>query len=281
MEPLYAYIATINIGTLNDKEEEVVQLIQDKKIKLIGLAETRTKGKGRKTLHNNYEIVYSGEQNSTRNGVAIVMEPSFAKHIEKIDYVSGRIVAVTLNINGHRTSFIQAYAPQQGRSIQEKLDFYEDLERTFDRTPADSDKIIMGDLNGHVGNTEIEDVVGHFGIGEKNMEGELIIDFCRRNNLTVMNTFFKHQESHIYTWYRYNYQTNTHDQKSQIDFILSNNEKIIADVKAFPGLSLDADHRLLRGKLKLHQPPTETKTKQGAIYLMLSKGQVSTRLQLY
>ena len=69
-----------------------------------------------------------------------------------------------------------------------------------------------------------------------------------------MNTFFKHQASHVYTWYRYNNQLGDYDQKTQIDFILSTKKSIIKDVKAIPSESLDSDHRLLMGKLKIHLP---------------------------
>ena len=62
MDTQYSYIATINIGTIKEKEEEIIQFMKDKNIKIIGLAETRLKGTGRKTLHENYELIYSGSR---------------------------------------------------------------------------------------------------------------------------------------------------------------------------------------------------------------------------
>ncbi|KAI8511727.1 hypothetical protein Bbelb_108270 [Branchiostoma belcheri] len=75
-----------------------------------------------------------------------------------------------------------------------------------------------------------------------------------------MNTYFTHQESHQYTWYRYNSRLGCYDQKSQIDFILTNKKTIIKDVKAIPSVSLDSDHRLVKGKVKIHLPKLEKKT---------------------
>ena len=72
-----------------------------------------------------------------------------------------------------------------------------------------------------------------------------------------MNTFFKHQESHQFTWYRYNSRIGQYDQKTQIDFILSTRKSIIKDVKAIPSVSLDSDHRLVKGKMKIHLPEKE------------------------
>ena len=51
----------------------------------------------------------------------------------------------------------------------------------------------MSDLNGHVGSDKVENIVGDFGLGTRNAEGDALIDFCMRNNLSIMNTFFKHQ----------------------------------------------------------------------------------------
>ncbi|KAI8494484.1 hypothetical protein Bbelb_277100 [Branchiostoma belcheri] len=88
-----------------------------------------------------------------------------------------------------RKSAVQAYAPQQGRPArEEKMNFLEQLEDTFDRLPNESDIIVMGDLNCHVGSVAVRGVIGKFGVGERNEEGEMLIDFCLRNNLAVMNT---------------------------------------------------------------------------------------------
>ena len=62
----------------------------------------------------------------------------------------------------------------------------------------------MGDWNGHVGmdRTGVENVLGAHEIGNRNDEGNRILDFCAVNNLSIMNTYYKHQESHKWTWYR-------------------------------------------------------------------------------
>jgi hypothetical protein len=63
------------------------------------------------TLHNNFELVFSGNVNDSHADVAVIMDERFANHIENIQDESSRTFAVTLNINQQRTSFIQAYAP--------------------------------------------------------------------------------------------------------------------------------------------------------------------------
>ena len=47
--------------------------------------------------------------------------------------------------------------------------------------------IIAGDLNAHVGNNRrsYEEVMGEFGFGERNQEGEDLLQLCIQNNSLV------------------------------------------------------------------------------------------------
>ena len=52
---------------------------------------------------------------------------------------------------------------------------------------------IGGDINGHVGSTNVGYELAHggFGYGSRNQEGEDILDFSIANNLVIANTFFR------------------------------------------------------------------------------------------
>ena len=106
---------------------------------------------------------------------------------------------------------------------------------------------MIGDMNGHVGSerTGIRNVIGAYGLGPKNREGERIIDYCITNNLAIMNTFYLHRETHKWSWYRWNENQQNYSDATLIDFVLTNNKKIFRDVKAIPSVSLDSDHRLI------------------------------------
>ena len=146
--------------------KKIVELQEERNMKIIGVAETRMKGHGRKTIHNDYEFIYSSREDNRDHGVGIILSPDFANSIQDILYKNERIVAVTMKIKAQRTTFIQCYAPQQGRSQEEKELFYANLQEVFDQCPVDSDIVIMGDLNGHVGSTKLLEVIGYFGVGE-------------------------------------------------------------------------------------------------------------------
>src|SRR5215469_6130540 len=105
------------------------------------------------------------------------------------------MIVMVLKLGDRNVGISQVYAPHQGRTHEEKRIFYEQLQNLLDRVDAE-DWILMGDFNSHIGvNREgVETVIGAFGVGERNAEGERLLDFAVENRLSVMNTFYKHKE---------------------------------------------------------------------------------------
>jgi len=58
------------------------------------------------------------------------------------------------------------------------------------------------DLNGHVGTNVdgYDGVHGRYGFGERNTDGERILEFCDAMELIVTNTCFKRQKSKLATY---------------------------------------------------------------------------------
>ena len=56
--------------------------------------------------------------------------------------------------------------------------------------------------------------MGPFGEETLNGEGENLRDFFIRDNLKIMNPFYKQKESHMYTRYRWNRETGQFDKKN-------------------------------------------------------------------
>ena len=103
----------------------------NRKLDILGLGETRSPGEGEKVLRNNHKMYYKGREKDTRHGVAIVVNEEISKYVEKAYYVNERIVGIRLNIQKVRQGVIQIYAPQQGRSAEEKDQFYDDLQDVY------------------------------------------------------------------------------------------------------------------------------------------------------
>ena len=256
-------VAILNVATLREKEEEMVLVMKVRKLEIFGFCETRTKGKLDKVIHENYRLICSGNDTGS-GGVGIMITPELSDRVENINFKSERILSVTIKLEQKRVRFIQVYVPQQGRTTAEKEAFYEELQEVYELNDEGAEKIVMGDWNGHVGveRVGIERVIGAFSAGTKNAEGERVIDFCVANHLTIMNTFYKHQESHKWTWYRYNRERGAYTDKSMIDLFVSSNKKLFKDVKAIPSLSGDSDHRLVLAKLHFTKPKSRASKKQ-------------------
>ena len=61
---------------------------------------------------------------------------------------------------------------------------------------------VMGNLNANVGedNERYENIIGSHGVGERNDNGERLVDIYGLNNLVVTGTTFPHKLIHKQTW---------------------------------------------------------------------------------
>ncbi len=83
-------LGTLNTSTLRDKLEEVVELMMEKNLDIIGIYETRLAGEGTKKRHNDFRLIHKGMNNEHKYGVAFILTQIFAERVEKNDYVSER-----------------------------------------------------------------------------------------------------------------------------------------------------------------------------------------------
>lgn len=60
--------------------------------------------------------------------------------------------------------------------------------------------LILGDLNAIVSSERCQDVVADYGLGGRSERGEKLIQFCQEQNLTIMNTNYKLNKTHLFTW---------------------------------------------------------------------------------
>ena len=62
--------------------------------------------------------------------------------------------------------------------------------------------VVGGDLNGHVGTNVdgYDGVHGRYGFGERNADGEWILEYCDAMELIVIETCFKRQKNKLATY---------------------------------------------------------------------------------
>ena len=274
-------LGTINLSTLRGKEEEVIMMMQERRIDILGLCETRLPGEGTKLLHNNYQLFYKGGR-TTRHGVGLVVSEELSGKISHLNFKCDRIISFSLKLGMFKASIIQVYAPQQGRPQEEKEEFFRQLQEVKDSVPYAANILVIGDMNGHIGQdrTGIQNILGAFSIGDRNREGENIIDFCIQNQMYIMNSFYNHRDSHKWTWYRWNSAVGAYTEKSMIDLAITNNKNMVRDVKSVPSVSFDSDHRLLLIKLKTMKPkPIKSQVRERFILENLKEEDCLVRYQ--
>ena len=107
--------------------------------------------------------------------------------------------------------------------VDEKQSFYE-LKGEWDMRSA-----YLGDFNGHVGGhiDGCDWVHGGYGIGQRNLEGRMLLEFCLEMELCVSNTWFKREEKSKVT-------VRMGENETEIDFVLMKKKHrwFIQNVKA-------------------------------------------------
>lgn len=187
------------------------------------------------------------QDEQARAGVALIVKEDKMKYVKNEKFVNERILTVNLKEGRGKEEhlIIIAYGPNENEKKEEKDKFYQDLQREIDDSKCNV--IMMGDLNGRVGNDNkgIEWCLGKQGEKVKNTNGERLLNFCVENELIIANSHFKHREIHKITRVMESRQ-----EKSIIDYFIASKNiwRKIKDVKVKRGPEIGSDHFLLMMK---------------------------------
>ena len=99
--------------------------------------------------------------------------------------------------------------------MEEKNDFWEDLDGLIESV-SKQERIVLGaDLNGHVGKGNIgdEEIMGRHGVGTGNKQGSMVVDFEKRMNLAIVKTYFKKKDEHTVTY-------KSGGKSTQVDYVM-------------------------------------------------------------
>jgi hypothetical protein len=193
-------IASLNVGTLTGKSLEVCEMLRRRKVQIGCLQEVRWKKEGVKKLEG-YKLFWHGNEEGI-GGVAIMVTMEWEDRIVKVERICDRIIMVKLLFGHKMINFVSAYAPQPGRTEQEKEVFWDRLLVSVSQIPDSEGVVIGGDLNGRVGKGRggYDEVHGGFGYGVRNEEGNSVLEFCVALNLVIGNTWFTRKEEKLVTY---------------------------------------------------------------------------------
>ena len=250
---------TWNVRALRGKELELIDEIKKYNLDILGITETNRKGQGVEEF-TSHKLIFSGvdTKERARAGVALLVRNEI---FDQLDYhfINERLLAADLNLKGLNLKLIVAYGPNEDAAKEEKDNFFNNLQTVVESNSSSQEILILGDLNARVGNNK-QDSYGAIGKEGEDMQspnGEILIDFCIRNNLKIANTFFKHKS--IHKWTRVSEERN---ERSIIDYVIVSNHLFYKtqDVKVRRGAEIYSDHFLLEARFSMQNFRTKQKT---------------------
>ena len=151
-----------------------------------------------------------------------------------------------LEVKGSILNIVSAYAPQVNNSMKEKNDFWQDLDGLIESV-SKQERIVLGaDLNRHVseGNIGDEEIMRRYGAGTRNKEGSLVVDFAKRMDLAIVNTYFKKKNEHRVTY-------KSGKKSTQVDYVMRKrrNLKEICNCKVMVNQYVTKHHRMVVCKM--------------------------------
>jgi hypothetical protein len=241
-------VCTANIGTMIGRSREVVEMLARRKVDVCSVQEVQYKGAGCRMFgcgEEKYKLWWSGEKQK-RGGVGVLVREDLVEDVIEVIRISARIMKIKMVIGNKVWHIFSVYAPQVGRAEEEKEAFWRVLDDEAAAVAASEVLLVAGDLNGHIGDDceGFEEIMGIYGFGERNRDGERILEFCQGRELMVLNTMFKKDREKKITY-------KSGGAETQIDFLLMRKERRITfkDCKVIPGEACLTQHRLLSTSL--------------------------------
>lgn len=95
-------------------------------------------------------------------------------------------------------NIIQVYAPIADKSDEDVEEFYQQIQEIMRGTKNIDINIIMGELNAKIGKGRFENIIGEYGLGDRNERGDRLLQFYQEKSLVVTNTWFKLPPRRLY-----------------------------------------------------------------------------------
>lgn len=242
-------IATWNVRTLyqDGKLQNVTKEMKRNKVDILGISEARWTSSGKFNTDGTV-LIYSGLEKERRSGVALMIRQELAACLLGYWAISDRVLLVKMKGSPFDIAIVQVYAPTSTCSEEDLETFYEDVNKAMKQCKSQDNIIVMGDVNAKVGKGRHGNIVGPYGLGERNVRGDSWVEWCESYDQVIMNTWFQQHPRRLWTW-----RSPDDNTKNQIDFITINNRfrNAVHKVKGYPGADCNTDHVLLVATVKL------------------------------
>ena len=231
---------------MTGRGRELADMVERRNVDILCRQETKWKGSKARNIGGGCKIFYNGAD-GRKNGIGIVLREELAESVLEVKRVSDRLMAMKLEVKGSILNIVSAYAPQVNNSMEEKKDL--GRPRRVDRSISKEERIVLGaDVNGHVskGNIGDEEIMGRYSAGTRNKEGSMVVDFGKRMDLAIVNTYFKKKDEHRVTY-------KSGGKSTQVDYVMCRrrNLKEMCDCKIILNEYIAKQHRMVVCKMVL------------------------------
>ena len=217
-----------------------------KEVDILCLQETKWKGSKARNIDGGFKIFYN-RADGRKNGIGIVLREELAESVLEVKRVSDRLMDMKLEVKGSILNIVSAYASQVNNSREKKI-FWEDLDGLIESISKEERIVLGADLNGHVGNGNIgdEEIMGRYGAGTRNKEGSMVVDFGKRMDLAIVNTYLKKKYEHRVTY-------KSGGKSTQVDYVMCRrrNLKEMCNCKVILNECFAKQHRMVVYKMIL------------------------------
>ncbi|CAB4425399.1 unnamed protein product [Rhizophagus irregularis] len=154
----YLNIATLNVrGLTIEKRQFILDLLEEKRINILGISETSLKNSEAKFIYKNITSDYISyftnlkDEDHVGSGTGIIVSRSLDAHIFNSMEYKGRIITLDFQFKGNlKIRIIQCYLPASSHAISVQNDYVNEIKRLIGEAKRKNYEIIMmGDLNNH------------------------------------------------------------------------------------------------------------------------------------
>uniref|UniRef100_A0A914UMX3 Endonuclease/exonuclease/phosphatase domain-containing protein n=1 Tax=Plectus sambesii TaxID=2011161 RepID=A0A914UMX3_9BILA len=241
--------AMLNVGLLTGRTTELAAALKHRRVDICALQETRWSGQKSRDIGDGFKVILNGSPR-TRNGVGIAVSERYRYSVAEVHRFDDRLMKIVIIADDCKLHVFSGYAPQAGCLDRVKDEFWTMLDQKTADVPQREPVIVMGDLNGHIGKRK-DGHRGHggHGYGDRNDDGERILDYADSHNLVIVNTFFTKRDSHLKMFY-------SGPTSSQIDFVLVRRRDflLVTDAKAVPYETVTTQHRPVICTMRIEPP---------------------------
>ncbi len=222
--------ATFNVRGLATKfkREQLGRDLLCRGIHLAAIQETKCDASDEQ-LPTGQRLILLGHENK-QHGIGFCISKELQPFVDTYTKLSDRVATLDVEIpcrksnNTTKIRFICAYGPTLALSTRNPLildDFYDQLSQAWCKGRI---CVCAGDFNSKIGAKkwrlpEDEGTVGSWGKGQRNANGQHLVDYCHSVGAVVANTLFKKKLAKTTTWKGKN-SDGTRPVYNQIDFLL-------------------------------------------------------------